>query len=414
MNKLLSIAKNDLTIAFKEKGIWINLVIIPVVLIFIVGLVNGGFPSATLPKTLVDVFDADGTQSATRFLQAVRDLSTNVLLCPMDNDEADTCGLGDAPLDLALAQARAQNNRTRAIIEIPAGFETSLLRGEPTSIIYRSSENAAQPSILRQNIMAATTRMSGMTLATRTANFALAQNPNVPSERITALATGFYATANDFWQNPPIRIAYSLSGNVSTSSPSGFSQSVPGMGSLYVMFTVLAGVNSLLLDRKRWTLQRLVMMPVQRWHILGGKIISRFTLGMIQYSVAFAFGMILGVNFFDNALGILLVMVAFTLAMTALAFVLATMVKTDMQASSLTLMIALPIAMLGGAMWPLEIVPDFIKVVGFFTPMGWAMDGYSQLLIYGRGIDAILPHVGILLVIAGALFGWAILRFKYE
>lgn len=180
------------------------------------------------------------------------------------------------------------------------------------------------------------------------------------------------------------------------------------------MFTVLAGATALILERKNWTFQRLVMMPVRRWQILGGKITARFLLGMIQYSIAFGFGAVLGVRFFDNFIGVLALMIAFCLCMTALAFFIATLVKTDMQAVSFTLLVTLTIAPLGGAWWPLEFVPDFMRLAAYATPMGWVMHGYNELMLYGGGLGDIILPVVVLLAASGVLFGLAILRFKYE
>lgn len=408
MNKLLSIALNDLKIALKEKGIWINLVIIPIILIFIIGLVNGGFGSAT-PKTYVDVFDNDQSPLSAQFLQSVRDLNPNIILCPLDNDEADGCKLKGATLDITTSQKRVEDRVVSAIIEIPTSFEQTLLAGEPTQVIYRSSENLAQPSALLQSIQTATTRISGASLAGRVSAFALAQGNQADAVSLDM----FYQTATTIWQNPPASINYQLTTGEDDGA-SGFSQSVPGMGSMYVMFTVLAGATALILERKNWTFQRLVMMPVRRWQILGGKITARFLLGMIQYSIAFGFGAILGVRFFDNFIGVLALMIAFCLCMTALAFFIATLVKTDMQAVSFTLLVTLTVAPLGGAWWPLEIVPDFMQVAAYFTPMGWVMHGYNELMLYGGGlVDIVLP-VAVLLAASGVLFGLAILRFKYE
>jgi ABC-2 type transport system permease protein len=408
MNKLLSIAQNDLKVSLKEKGIWINLVVLPIILILIIGLVNGGF-GGTTPKTVVDVFDNDQSALSDQFLQSVRDLNPNVVLCPMDNDEADSCKLAGASPDITASQKRVTDGVISAIIEIPQGFEETLLRGEPTAIDYRSSENFSQPSILLQTVQTAVSRVSGASLAGRVSAFALTQTGNTD---ITA--SGFYETASTFWENPPASVNFQLTGDGSTQTTSGFSQSVPGMGSMYVMFTVLAGATSLLLERKQWTLQRLVMMPVKRWELLGGKITARFLLGMIQYAVAFGFGTLLGVKFFDNIIGILALMITFSLCMTAMAFLIATFVKTDMQAASMTLLISLTIAPLGGAWWPLEIVPDFMQVAAFATPMGWVMHGYNELMLYGGGlVDIILPVV-VLLVASAIMFGLAIMRFKYE
>jgi ABC-2 type transport system permease protein len=410
MNKLLSIAQNDLTVALKEKGIWVNLVILPIILILIIGLVNGGF-GGTTPKILVDVYDNDQSASSVLLLQFVRDLNPNAVLCPMDNNEADICQIDGAILDVEDSQQRVEARFVRAIIEIPAGFEATLQSGERVALNYRSGEDFTQPSSLLQAVQTAVTRVGGASLAGRVSEFALSQTDGAGDE---ALIANFYANANALWNNPPASVNYQVAGVNTNESVSGFTQSVPGMGSMYVMFTVLAGATALILERKQWTLQRLVMMPVKRWQLLGGKITARFILGMIQYAVAFGFGAILGVNFLDNAIGVLALMISFALCMTALAFLIATLVKTDMQASSITLLVTLTIAPLGGAWWPLEIVPEFMRVAAYATPMGWVMHGYSELMIYGGGLANIILPVVVLLAASGVMFGLAIWRFKYE
>ncbi len=411
MNKLLSIAQNDLRVAFKERGIWINLVALPIALILIIGLASGGFGGTTPPIT-IDVYDNDQSELSAQLLSTLRDINPNLVLCPMDNTDADICRLSQQTLTRELSQERIENNRISAIIEIPNGFEQTLLRGEPTELMYRSDENFAQPSVLLQTVQAAVSRVNGASLAGRVSAYALSQADSVAVTDGDNLANIFYQTATTFWEAPPSRVVYKTTGTTATSS--GFNQSVPGMGSMYVMFTVLAGATTLLLERKQWTLQRLVMMPIRKWQILGGKLLARFTMGMIQYAVAFGFGAILGIRFWDNLIGILGLMIAFSLCMTALAFLIATIVKTDMQASSLTLLLSLVIAPLGGAWWSLEIVPDFMKVAALATPMGWVMHGYNELLIYGGGLADVLLPVVVLLGAGAVLFGLAVMRFKYE
>lgn len=411
MNKLLTIAQNDLRVAFKEKGIWLNLVILPIVLIFIIGAVS----VPNMPPIMVDIYDNDQSSLSAEFLNSLRELNANLILCPLDNDADNRCRLPDKPLDILASQKRVEENIISAIIEIPHGFEEMLFRGEPTELIYRSDEDITQQSVLFQTIQAAMSRISGASLAGRVSAYALSQADISNINTSENLASIFYQTARSLWQNPPVRVNYHLSGGREAGTRvTGFSQSVPGMGSMYVMFTVLAGATALILERKQWTLQRLVMMPVKRWQILGGKLTARFILGMIQYTVAFGFGMVLGVRFWDNLIGVLALMIAFSLCMTALAFLVATVVKTDAQAASINLLLALTIAPLGGAWWPLEIVPDFMQVAAFATPMGWVMHGYNQLIIYGGGLTDIILPVLVLLVTSAVMFSIAVMRFKYE
>ncbi|MEL7434321.1 MAG: ABC transporter permease, partial [Chloroflexota bacterium] len=222
-----------------------------------------------------------------------------------------------------------------------------------------------------------------------------------------------YERAQAIFSQDPVQINFSYS-NVDEQTVNGFSQSVPGMGSMFVMFTILGGMAVLVREREQWTLQRLVVMPVSRAQIIGGKILMYFTLGMIQYVVVFAIGLVFGMDFGNSLLGLLLLAMAFSLATTALTFALATRMRTQGQASQLTTLLALSLAALGGAWWPLSVVPETMRIVGHLSPIAWVMNGFQDLLFFGGTVTDILPEVAILLAIAGGLFVIGVWGFKYE
>jgi ABC-2 type transport system permease protein len=72
------------------------------------------------------------------------------------------------------------------------------------------------------------------------------------------------------------------------------------------------------------------------------------------------------------------------------------------------------LAPLGGAWWPLEIVPDFMKTIGHLSPIAWAMDAFQEMMFYNGGVLDILPMLGVLLIMAAAFFGFGVWRFRYE
>ena len=108
------------------------------------------------------------------------------------------------------------------------------------------------------------------------------------------------------------------------------------------------------------------------------------------------------------------IMVSFSLCMTAFGFAIGTFIRSEMQGAAMLNLLGLTLAPLGGAWWPLSIVPEFMRVIGHLSPIAWAMDGF-HLLLYEQGTlaDVLLP-VGILLALAAVFFAIAIARFKYE
>jgi ABC-2 type transport system permease protein len=156
------------------------------------------------------------------------------------------------------------------------------------------------------------------------------------------------------------------------------------------------------------------MMPVSKAQILAGKILMWFTTGMIQFLVVFIIGLALRVNFGGQPLALLLVIIAFTLCITALTFAISTLLKTEAQANSISLLLALTMAPLGGAWWPLDIVPDFMRVTGHLTPVAWATDSFRVLIFEQGTLMTVLPNLAVLFGMTAVFFAFAVRRVRYE
>lgn len=418
MTHILSIVSNDLRIFFAERSNWVSLVLLPVIFTLVLGWAFSG--SDGPPRLRVDVLDLDGSGASADLLQALRRANETLVLCPMDNDADDFCALDDEPLDLARGKARAQNEETEALIVIPAGFGEATAAFEPVQIDLYAAGDPAQPGPVEQTLNAVLQRENGAGLAASVTDAVLASLGE--SEELSGLVSTVrepfvrevYAQAGALVDARPPTVHFTLNtGDADAVLENGFAQSVPGMGAMYVMFTVLGGIVVLLRERNHWTLQRLATMPVTRSQILGGKVLTYFTLGMIQFFIVFGVGLAVGLDFGRNPLLMLPVMIAFVLCCTAMAFAIAPHVTTEGQAAGISRLLALSLAPLGGAWWPLEIVPDFMRRIGQLTPVAWAMSAFGELMYYNGGLRDILPNIGILLAVAALLFAVGVRSFRY-
>ena len=135
-------------------------------------------------------------------------------------------------------------------------------------------------------------------------------------------------------------------------------------------------------------------LPLSRAQILGAKIGAYFTLGMIQFFIVFAVGAAaFGMDFGSNPPVLLAVMAAFVLCITALTFALAPWITSEGHARGLVLLLSLSLAPLGGAWWPLEIVPEFMQTLGHLSPVAWAMDAFQDLIWYNGGFADVIPEI---------------------
>ena len=143
----------------------------------------------------------------------------------------------------------------------------------------------------------------------------------------------------------------------------GFRQSVPGMGSMFVMLSILAGASIMIEERKRWTLQRTITMPISKASYLAGKVLGRFLVGMMQFSIAIGTGLVIGlvfdINFGSSPGKMVSTMIAFVFCVSCLTLFIATFVQLEQQASGVTTLLATTLAPIGGARWRSRIHTGF-------------------------------------------------------
>lgn len=421
MKYILTIAANDLRIFFSKFGNIVSLVILPLAFTLALGWAFSSNDGGSVPRVRIDVIDQDQSAQSANLLTQLRTANPTLLLCPMDNDADDFCRLGDEPLTLERAQRRAEAERTEALIVIPDGFETAVQAGRnEIDILFYAMSDPGQPHPVQQTLAAVLQKVNSAALTAAVTDELLSnvqEQAPLPfltdSFRTDFAADVFTYSANAIATRPdPVRFV-SPAGAGESAGENGFEQSVPGMGSMYVMFTVLGGMAVLFRERRQWTLQRLAALPISKAQILGGKILTYFTLGMIQYLIVFSVGSLVGLNFGEQPWLIFLIMIAFVLCITALAFAIAPHVTGEEQASGVARLLALTLAPIGGAWWPLEIVPDFMRTIAHISPIAWAMDAFYDLMWFNGGLMDILPEVGVLTAAAAVLFAFGVRSFRY-
>ena len=420
MRAVINIARNDLRVFFASWGNIIGLTLIPIAFTLVLGWSFSDDGGPTYVR--VDVVDLAGSAPAAAFVDELRRINESLLLCPMDNTPDNDCRLpGDERvLTVDAALARVRDGRTAAVIVIPAAYGADGASAT-VQIDYYSQEDPTAPSPVFQSVDAVIQRVNtamvagqvGMDVVDRLD--AAAPAPLfVDDAAHIQFADALYANAVTRLEERPDAVRFVVAGVVADPAADGFTQSVPGMGSMFVMFTVMAGMALLVRERQQWTLQRLAVMPLRRGQILGGKILAYFTLGMIQYLIIFGVGWVLG-TYFGQAPGALLaVMVAFVLCVTALTFALAPHMQSEQQASGLARLLGLTLAPLGGAWWPLEIVPDFMRTIGHLSPVAWAMDAFQKIIYFDAGLSAVTLELGVLTAAAAVLFAVGIAGFRVE
>ncbi len=415
MSNILAIAWTDLRIYFQDRGNLVSLFILPVVMTVLLGSSFGSFSGPS--RVRFDLLDEDQTAQSRAFIRQLHEVNPALLICPAEQTADDACNLSDIDvMDRVTAFVRIQEDVSNAVLVLPQGYGAALDSRQPLALPYYSEANLVTGDPVLQSVNAVLQQVNGAEVAAQVA--AGIGNLLGNSQADSSLASSAFDQAQTLWASEPVSVSYTQTQSqepTDVPAPNGFSQSVPGMATFFVVFSVLgAGMNGLVRERKQWTLQRLAVMPLRRSELLAGKILMHFSLGLIQFLIVFLVGLVVHVYFGQDLLALILVIVLYTLSITALGLALAPHIRSEMQAGAMTTLLAILLAALGGAWWPLDVAPSFMQVIGHLTPVGWAMEAFHQLLFFNGGLGDVLLPIGVLAAITAVLFGIGILTFRYD
>lgn len=310
--------------------------------------------------------------------------------------------------DRSDAITQVREGKVLAAVLIGESFEASVKNGDSVSLGIMKLKDDTLLLTLEQQLSSVASKMTGgVRISEITADYIRSMQPAADRD---AIQDGAFRGVLDAWQyKNPLTVS---SVTVNTGKESGYDSlkhSMIGFSLFFSMYTMVFGVGTILYDRQYKTWQRMMITPVSRASILGGSMIVTYLVGYIQLGILVLAGKyLLGIDWGRSIAGILLVVAAFVFAITALGLLLSGVVKTQAQLASVTPVLLTSTSMLGGCMWPLEIVNN--KVLLFLaelTPQKWAIQGMEDIAAGGLGFEAaviptlVLAGMGLIFFAAG-------------
>ena len=197
--------------------------------------------------------------------------------------------------------------------------------------------------------------------------------------------------------------------------PSGFDHSIPGTTIQFIMMMVMIyGGITVLEDRKKGVLARMLSSPLSKGEVFQAKLLGRWMMGLVQALILIVVGRIFFKLNLGDLLPALLVIAVFALAMAALSVFIGSVLTKEDLIIGLAVLLSNVFAGLGGCWWPSEIVPLGVRRAAMISPAYWAMDALHKLRFFQGGLGDVLPHLGILLGLAIVLGAVAARSFKVQ
>lgn len=189
---------------------------------------------------------------------------------------------------------------------------------------------------------------------------------------------------------------------------------VGGWAIMFLMFELTATVTSLFEERRSGIFRRLLAGPVTRAQILWSYFLFGVVLGLVQLLAVFgASGALFGIDVLAHCGTLIVVAIVAAAACTALGLLVASLSNTQETAMGVATLVIVTMSAVGGAWFPLGLMPPFIQQFAKFTLTYWAVDGFTQVLWAEHSLTQLLPTLGILVGITAGMMAIAIWRFNH-
>lgn len=364
----MTIFKATLKRLFRQKSNLLFLIVLP--LIFMVIAFSGSNGTAPLKVTIID---NDKTAITESIINNIKDKAE----INFDGEET--------------IQNNLINNKIDYAIVIPKGYTDSLIKGEdPILKTYEAKEGNTSTAIK--------TSLNNYINILKT----FAKNSNGNEEK-------FY-DAVKYYSDGSYKLSYTSvdkgEGNKSkTNTAMAFIV-------LNLLFSATSATNIILKDREKNVFTRLFTTPMTRFKYIFQSLLSFLVITFVQITLYFlVFKYIFKFNLGDSPLSLYSLFLIFGIFTISLGVFITTHSKDLRVSGTISTLVILPFAMLGGCFWPIDVMPNVLKNISKVIPTTWINTSNSNIL-YGSTLSNEMTTIALLLGISLVLLGLSANKLK--
>jgi ABC-2 type transport system permease protein len=186
---------------------------------------------------------------------------------------------------------------------------------------------------------------------------------------------------------------------------------VPGILGMSLLFSSTFGGLSVLWDREFGFLKEIMVAPVSRVSIVLGRIAGGATTSLLQGVLILVISVIIGFKVISlfSVLISLIFMMLISVTFLGLGLIFASKMR-DMQGFSIVMnFVMFPLFFLSGALYPIENLPVWLRVLSYLDPLTYGVDGIRGVLVGVSSFPTVINLVAmmgfsVLMIILGAYF----------
>lgn len=303
------------------------------------------------------------------------------------------------------AKKMLSDGKVASIIIIPKGLTDSVSVGENTPVtVIGSSSKPLQSLVVKNLVKSAASLVSSAQSAIITIyhyNQEAGLKGKALEEQFNASTMKFFVGAlsrNEIFSQADTAPQYNL-------TPVEYFTAA--LIVIFLMFAGMPGMKMLVTERSTGVTKRLMASPARVWQIILSKLLVSVLLSAIQFGVIIALTSIVFRSYWGAPVkSILLMFAGVIFAVSAWSVFVSAISTSPASADVIGNLGILLMAILGGSIYPLSSMPEFVKAVSRLTITRWGMDGF-MVVFSGNDALSVSGYVYPLLAIGLVFFGLA-------
>lgn len=185
----------------------------------------------------------------------------------------------------------------------------------------------------------------------------------------------------------------------------------PGVLAQSCLFISIFYGIAMIWERDMGILNKLLVSPIRRPSLVLGKSLSAGIRALAQGVIVFILAAVLGISVIWNPLyivGVIMTLLIGAIFFSSLSMSLAALVKTRERFMGLNQLLTMPLFFASNALYPIDIMPAWLKVVVIVNPLRYQVNLLRSLMITGDFHSlirdfAILTVLAVAAVVAGSI-----------
>jgi ABC-2 type transport system permease protein len=384
--KSFIIAWKDFKIRVKDRKGFVTMIVMPLILTAILGAAlsdvmggDGGFSDTT-----VGLYQADQDPISEAFRREVLLELEFVKVKMVKNDTELEELLRDGKIDVGLS--------------IPVGWSSDLNNGGLKEIlIYSQADKQIKATVIQSIVESFSERVKTISLSTTAVINDLTKSTVVTTGSVN-LKEVVEVIVADLNQAGQIQFEIEEE-SVGKKMVSSMQYYAAAMAVMFLLFNATMGAKSIIQERNTETLARLMMSPTSNRSILIGKFLGTLLFAFVQLIIFFsATSLFYDVNWGGNILQVLAIGIAYSVAVSGLSMILASLVSEEKTTDVISGVGIQIFAILGGSMLPIYVFPDALQTFANITPNKWALTSFLTIMS-GTSWDKLFLPMSVLLLI---------------